>query len=289
MISSGMPSSIFTLVLAGPLALGSPVGTSSTAPHAGEDVQVRLDVDTSSLGADRAVGEAIASAVTAELEEAGITIDANQALAVSIRVRRFNPKAVADFFVDVQLLRDGEPVESLETSGCAKCIDDFLVTHVVERVPEIEERVRALQEAHLQAGSTSAKDDGVAPAEGSSRSESRSRTKPKEMPGEKLEVGLIAGGAAGCVAGLGTLLAGLLVRADGTSVARAGDQPQQVEITDRRGIGYGLIGAGTSVVAVGTALIVAGSLRRKRSRTAHASVAPVVGPAAWGVSFSGRF
>lgn len=284
-----MPSSIFTLVLAGTLALGPTVGTGSTAPNAaGEAVKVRLDVDASSLGADQAVGEAIASAVATKLAEEGIAVDAEQALEVSIRVRRFSPKAVADFFVDVQLMRDGELVESLETSGCAKCIDEFLVAHVVERVPEIEERVRALQEDAPQQGGSSSSSD-AATAAGAASSEAEPRPEPGESSGRKLEVGLIAGGAAGCAVGLGTLIGGVLVWADGTSVARSGSQPQQIEIADRRVVGYGLIGAGTVLIAAGSALIVVGSLRRNDSRKARPSLAPVMGQGAWGVSFSGRF
>lgn len=283
-----MPSSILTLVLAGTLALRPTAGTESTTPSVGEAMSVRLDVDTSTLGADQAVGEAIASAVAAELAKEGITVDAEQAMAVSIRVRRFSPKAVADFFVDVQLVRDGELVETLETSGCAKCIDEFLVAHVVERVPEIEERVRALQEGRPQeAVTTDSGDEATAGA--ASPSETVPRREPEETSTERLEIGLIASGAAACALGMGTLLSGVLVWADGTNVARAGTQPQQVEVTDRRGIGYGLIGAGAGLAAAGTTLIVVGALRRNKGRRTQASLAPVMGQGSWGVSFAGRF
>lgn len=284
-----MTSSILTLVLAGTLALGPTVGTGSSAPRADQGVKVRLDVDTSSLGDDQAVGEAITSAIAAKLAEEGITVDAAQALAVTISVRRFSPTAVADFFVDVQLVRDGELVESLETSGCAKCIDDFLVAHVVERVPEIEARVRALQEERPgEAAARSTEEEAVA-AEAASPSETAPRRNPEDASEHRLEVGLIAGGAVGCTLGLGTLIGGVMVWADGTNVAHAEIRPQQIEIADRRGIGYGLIGAGTVLIAAGSAMVVVGALRRSDGRRARASLAPVMGQGTWGVSLAGRF
>jgi hypothetical protein len=284
-----MASSLTALLLAGLLVLGPTAGTETAASKRNEPVKVRLDVDAGSLGADQSVAEPIAAAVGKKLAQEGITVDPRQALAVSIRVRRFSPKAVADFFVDVQLTRDGEVLESLETSGCAKCIDGFLVDHVVGRVPEIGKRVRAAQESANQDGGT------TSPADGQTASEGRGSTNPappletSEPSRTKRDVAFIAGGAAGCAVGLGTLLGGVLVWADGTGVRGSSTKPQQLEGTDRRGIGYGLIGTGTVMIAAGTALIVVGSLRRGKARRSRASLAPAVGSSTWGLSVSGRF
>lgn len=290
-----MPSSLIALVLAGTLALGPTAGTGSAAPRAGEaaraaePTKVRLDVDTSALEDDEAVGELIAKAVAARLEKDGIAVDGAQALTIRIVVRRFSPKAVADFFVDVEILRDGELVEQLETSGCAKCIDDFLIAHVVERVPEIEERVRAAQESATPSAGTTSPAVGETEAASPAPTDAEPQREPSDPEGSKRDVAFIAGGAVGCAVGLGTLFAGVLVRADGASVTGSSSQPQQLEGTDRRGLGYTLIGAGTAVVAAGIGFIVVGSLQRGKARRSQASLAPAVGSSTWGLSVAGRF
>ncbi len=289
MISSVMPFAVLPSVLAWTLGAGAMTHLAAAAPEAESPVRVRLEVDTGTLGSKRVLDGQIIDAVTTALADEGVLVDPEGSAVIEIDVRRIAEDGLADFYVDINLVREDHPTQALGRTPCAKCIDDFLVEHIVGRTPQIAE--------HLE----SAEPTGVEPtapdvlADEQSPSPPPPTTSASEPPGESRPVfdrgtvALLSGGAASTGLGLGLLIGGAAIWAKGPRIEVATTEPASLGVNDDRTLGYGLVGAGVMLLAGGATMIGLGASRRGRARRAHARLSPVTGRHSWGVTLSGSF
>ncbi len=286
-----MPSGLIPLALAWTLCLAPPMPALATAPEPqGADLRAGLEVDTSDLGTDETLAKAVTQDVGAALAQQGIAIGADEPLGVAIIIRRFAAESVADFLIDIRLVREGEVVTSLNTTSCAKCIDDFLVDHIVRRVPEIEQRLREAQpptdKTASSATSAGVEDDSAATSATTPPPESDEQRQPSA---KRTSVALLITGSSSAAIGLGALIAGAVVASEGSSLANPTTTPDRLGITDRKRLGYSLVGTGSALLAVGASLIAVGTVLRPRRKRSQARLSPTAGPQAWGLSLSGHF
>lgn len=284
-----MPSALAPTVLAWTLGVG-PMTPAMMAAEPGPEPRARLDVDGRKLGEDHVLDVTIADAVTTALTDEGVVVDGSAATTIEIDVWRLDD-TVADFTVAVRVVADGEPIEDLGESSCFKCIDDFLVEHVVRRASEAVEilkRSGVVGEAVDPAAEVDEVDEQSATPPPSQSREPPPHDEASPEP-DRTTVALVAAGSACAGLGLGALVGGASVWASGPRYTNSTTEPTTLELDDGRKLGYGLVGAGTVLIAGGAAMIGVAVLRRNRQRRPQAWLTPATGRQTWGVSLFGRF
>lgn len=288
-----LPTHALALPQAGglPLMAQEPAGAGTAAPAAPVQVFASVKVDAEGFGE---VGSKVQVRVAQEAESVLLSEGIKRRSSVSdmIVFLKVTPPANGDegYVFGVAVSHLGKPIVEVSEVACELCVEDELIEKVAVTLREIAPQMRAHMEkiaadeaekARLEAEKNKPPPEGGTGAGTGTGTGTEPEPEPEPErfgPKGKAGFGLVAAGVVGLGVGVGLALRSPTQK----------DPTIGYELVDTRPPGYGVLAVGGALAVTGAVLLILDARERQRRLDKNA-VAPVVGPGAVGLVWSGRF
>jgi hypothetical protein len=237
---------------------------------------LRIAVDTSKLAeADRErIRKSVHEAVVEDVEAEDFkVVEDGSATALRVRIEYLDEEDL-EYAIYYDIQRGAEVYSDVPWIACVVCVDAKLLRTVGEGLPKALERITELsQESEPEPAI-----DQPTPIEG-----------PRVAPiGPMGVTGVVMSGV-----GLAVTIAGAVELSKGKVYDQGTRYALSREFQDHRPVGYGLLGAGVAVMAVGIGLLVTDTVirakKRKKSEASTHAFFPMFGGGVVGMGLNQRF